>query len=200
MKPTPPHNPNTRADRLADAVPSPFARPRHKLRLPTVSARGLDDAHRRREGAVRPERSLRLVGADETNEQHVASAATATPPEPTPITGATDPRWVLAVRTAEALQGDILPPEQRERLIALAKMMGLTPFDGCLIIAMVQDQARRGLIARQCPAAISPQLSMIPLPQPRKLFAGLRDKPGQVVLLTTGLLTLQALIAWIILR
>ncbi len=203
MKPTPPHNPNARAERPADALPSPFTRQRPKLRVPTVSAHGLHDAHRQRDRSVigpRAERPLRLVGAEETNEAHVAAAATATPPEPTPITGATDPRWVLAVRTAEALQGDILPPEHRERLIALAKMMGLTPFDGCLIIAMVQDQARRGLIARQCPAAVTPQLSMIPLPRPRKLFAGLRENPGQVALLTTGILTLQALIAWVLLR
>jgi hypothetical protein len=80
------------------------------------------------------------------------------------ITGPTDPRWVLAVRTAESLQGTILAPERRERLVRIGKMLGLTPFDANLIIAIVQDQARRGFEPSYCPAAGEKLLEMVPLP------------------------------------
>lgn len=57
---------------------------------------------------------------------------------------ATDPRWVLAVRVSDALEGPILRPQRRERLIRIGRTLGLSPFESNLIIAMVQDQARRG--------------------------------------------------------
>lgn len=102
---------------------------------------------------------LRLVG-------------TSAPPTPTiwqpvgqPITHAGDPRWVLALRTAEALQGTVMPPEQRQRLIRLGRVMGMTPFDANLVIAIVQDQARRGYEASYCPIAGEGQLAMVPLPR-----------------------------------
>ncbi len=80
------------------------------------------------------------------------------------ITEVTDPRWVLAVRVAEALQGAILPAEKRERLIRVGKMLGLTAFDANLIVAMVQDQARRGNRSTDCAHAAREQLSLIPYP------------------------------------
>lgn len=78
-----------------------------------------------------------------------------------PITEATDPRWVLAVRTAEQLQGSILTMDRRERLVRLGKLMGLTAFQANLIIAIVQDQARRGVRPENCPTAGLAQLEMI---------------------------------------
>ncbi len=57
---------------------------------------------------------------------------------------ATDPRWVLAVRVSDALEGPILRPTRRERLIRIGRTLGLSPFESNLIIAVVQDQARRG--------------------------------------------------------
>ena len=81
-----------------------------------------------------------------------------------PLTGATDPRWVLAVRTAEKLDGIVLPPERRDRLIRLGKVMGLSQFDANLVIAIVQDQARRGFAPHACPAAGEAQLRFVPLP------------------------------------
>ncbi len=59
----------------------------------------------------------------------------------------TDPRWAFAVRVAAALEGGraaILRPEARERLLRTARLLGIRPFDAALIIAMVQDTARRG--------------------------------------------------------
>lgn len=78
------------------------------------------------------------------------------------IIAATDPRWVLAVRTAEQLQGSVLVPERRERLVRLGKVMGLSPFDANLVIAIVQDQARRGNSGGGCAAAAGPRLALVP--------------------------------------
>ena len=89
------------------------------------------------------------------------------PPSAPAIADPTDPRWVLAVRTAEQLQGPILPPERRERLLRLGKVLGLKPFDTNLIIAIIQDRARRGCPASECPAAGAPQLALITLPDSR---------------------------------
>lgn len=80
-----------------------------------------------------------------------------------PISGAADPRWVLAVRTAELLEGAILPPEKRDRLNRLGRIQGLSPFAVSLIIAIVQDQARRGYSPQDCPTAGEPQLRMVAL-------------------------------------
>lgn len=59
-----------------------------------------------------------------------------------------DARWVFAARVAESLEGysaAVLPPEKRERLMRLAEVIGLRPFDANLIIAIVQDSVRCGL-------------------------------------------------------
>ncbi len=58
--------------------------------------------------------------------------------------GSDDPRWILARETARALGGAVLPFERREGLMALAQRLGLRPFDANLIVAVVQDRARRG--------------------------------------------------------
>ena len=134
--------------------------------------------------------SLRLVGI---------GAPDARPPaaNPTPIRGATDPRWVLAVRTAEVLEGDILPPQKRDALLRTGKVMGLSPFDCSLILAIVQDRARRGIAPEHCPAAGESQLALIPLPMQRRWLSAFTDKPGQVILLAAGMLALQAMLMWI---
>lgn len=102
---------------------------------------------------------LRLVG----RQGVVAGGSASLRMGAQPISGPTDPRWVLAVRTAEELQGDILSPERRQRLLRLGHAMGLTPFSANLVIAIVQDQARRGYAAQDCPTAGEPQLCMVGL-------------------------------------
>lgn len=60
---------------------------------------------------------------------------------------ATDARWVVATRAAEALEGGrlgILRPERRRHIATLATRLGLRPFDANLIMAIVQDSARSG--------------------------------------------------------
>lgn len=58
-----------------------------------------------------------------------------------------DARWAMAVRAAASLEGGraaVLPPEKRDRLVALGTNLGLRPFDTNLVIAIVQDAARVG--------------------------------------------------------
>ena len=80
-----------------------------------------------------------------------------------PIPGPDDPRWVLAVRTSELLEGPILRPERRDGLVRLGRTLGLSLFDANLVIAIVQDQARRGRLPEECAAESEPRLRMIPL-------------------------------------
>lgn len=119
-------------------------------------------------------------------------------PRPTPLQGTTDPRWVLAVRTAELLQGDILSPECRERIVRMARLFDLTPFDANMIIAIVQDQARRGIAPHLCAAAGEPQLRMITPPRRTTLLQSIRSRYGmKVVLLLAAMLVIEvALIIW----
>ncbi len=82
---------------------------------------------------------------------------------------ASDPRWVLAVRTASYLdagRAGLLAPDKRDRLITTAKHLGIRPFDAHLVIAIVQDAARMGL------PPLSPdtaeRLALLDLPQSKR--------------------------------
>ena len=55
-----------------------------------------------------------------------------------------DARWKLAQETQGALQGTVLAFEDRRTLLALAQRLGIRSFDANLIVAIVQDRARRG--------------------------------------------------------
>jgi len=58
-----------------------------------------------------------------------------------------DARLVFALRVADRLDAGraaVLTPEKRSRLMKLSARMGLEPFDASLVIAIVQDAARRG--------------------------------------------------------
>lgn len=107
-----------------------------------------------------PVPALRLVNADEVS---------AVSPQPlgVPIADANDPRWVLAVRTGELLQGTLLTPENRRRLTHLGRILELSAFDTNLIVAIIQDQARRGHPPSACAAAGEHQLAFVPGSQPR---------------------------------
>jgi len=56
---------------------------------------------------------------------------------------ARDPRWILAMQTQARLQGAVLTPERRDQLLRSGKRMGLRAFEANLVIAIVQDRARR---------------------------------------------------------
>ena len=125
------------------------------------------------------------------------SAARPTSPSAPTITSPSDPRWVLALRTAESLQGPILGPERRDRLVKLGKLMGLTAFDANLVIAIVQDQARRGHAPALCPTAGESQLAMVPLP--RSMDAKLDARTRRIGIIT-GVITLLVGIELILLK
>ena len=59
--------------------------------------------------------------------------------------------------------GAVLPFERREGLMALAQRLGLRPFDANLIVAVVQDRARRG----ESLASATPSLMMIMAAPPK---------------------------------
>jgi len=115
----------------------------------------------------------RLVGTDliggrvdEPNLKLAGDRADSTPqPIGTPIVSPADPRWVMALRTAECLEGEVLPPEKRDSLLRLGKVVGLSPFDVNLVIAIVQHQARRGIHNDALARASESQLAMIALPE-----------------------------------
>jgi len=76
---------------------------------------------------------------------------------------ASDPRWVFAARAHTALEaGGRLNPARREDLIAFARRRGIRPFDAHMILALVQDRARRG----EELAGIMPVLSIIDVETP----------------------------------
>ncbi|MBI1336066.1 MAG: hypothetical protein GC164_03785 [Phycisphaera sp.] len=113
-----------------------------------------------------------------------------------PLTGPTDPRWVLAVRTADLLQGSVLTADRREKLHAQARAMGLTAFDASLVIAIVQDQARRGHAPPHAPTAGQDQLRMVPLPRPMATFNRRAMLTSTAVALAIGMELLLALWLW----
>lgn len=76
----------------------------------------------------------------------------------------TDPRWVLAVRVWSQLEGSALSPERRENLLATARRLGLRPFDANVIIAVIQDHARRGATL----ADAADTLTNVPRVEPRR--------------------------------
>lgn len=108
----------------------------------------------------------RADGDSDGASSHIETPAPTarTPGVGQPINSADDPRWVLAVRAAEQLEGSMLQPDRRQRLLRLGKLLGLSPFDCNLVIAIIQDQARRGFAPEYCPTAGEPQLRMVPLP------------------------------------
>ncbi|MFG0331548.1 MAG: hypothetical protein ACF8PN_16795 [Phycisphaerales bacterium] len=83
-----------------------------------------------------------------------------------------DPRWLLAVRTKESLQGAALSPDRREQLLRFAERLGLRLFDANLVIAVVQDEARRGSSAGR--DSLAERLRIVPAPRPnlRSVFTG----------------------------
>lgn len=87
-------------------------------------------------------------------------------PTPDPIQDASDPRWVLAQRTADALQGHVLPAPAQAQLLALATRLNMTPFAARLVIAIVQEQTRRGFPLHAYPHNALAHLAHVPQGQP----------------------------------
>jgi hypothetical protein len=125
---------------------------------------------------------LRLVGMDDdariwregeqahlavVKENRIAAHSGVMQPGFADAIDARDPRWVLAMQTKSRLQGATLTPERRDQLMTSGRKLGLRPFETNLIIAIVQDQARRGESKDSVPllAVVSPA-SELPRTQP----------------------------------
>ena len=127
-----------------DAMELPAAHPR--LSLARDSGSALSPS----------ERALRLrQRSDVARETQAAGTGTILEP--------TDPRWVLAVRTQMQLQGTMLTPQRRQQVLRTARLLGVRSFDANLIIAIVQDRARRG----EPLAAVAPAIAMVNAQQPQ---------------------------------
>jgi hypothetical protein len=93
---------------------------------------------------------LRLVGAEERSASPSAARASrreVARENRSAAMGADDVRVAFAAQAAGALEGGraaILRPQARRELLSAADHLGLRPFDANLIIAVVQEQARRG--------------------------------------------------------
>jgi hypothetical protein len=102
---------------------------------------------------------LRIVGGpseavpangrrDVAFENHAASAMGHSYSYPANATGeSADLHAVFAQHVANGIEGGraaILRPQTRERLLTLATRVGIRPFDAHLLMALMQDRARRG--------------------------------------------------------
>jgi len=102
--------------------------------------------------ASRARHQLRLVGGDDPRSVEAwaqdcdlrAAVAAENASAVSARLDPSDPRWVLAVRTQSQLQGTVLTPERRERVMATARTLGIRPFEANVIMAIVQDHARCG--------------------------------------------------------
>lgn len=124
-----------RVEARTPVLATPAVTPRDKARLERLVAGRVADLRE----------APRLVR--DSNAQ--APAKPAAPAQPTAINAehATDARFRFAGSVLRELEGGkaaILRPERRERLIDQAGRDGILPFDANLVIALVQDSARRG--------------------------------------------------------
>ena len=103
---------------------------------------------------------LRLVGSDDPIAVRSWRAKRAVAQENraaggNPSLDPTDPRWVLAARAYSQLQGTTLTPERRQRVLRNARQLGVRPFEANVIIAVVQDHARRSAPLAQAADTLS---------------------------------------------
>lgn len=112
-----------------------------------------------------------------------------------PSAGA-DVRRIFALRASQMLEGGraaIMPPESRRMLVGDARRFGLRAFEANLIIAIVQDGARRG----EAPGATATTrlLELIPAGSRRERRQLLIQRLVVAALMGVGLLAL--LIRWV---
>ncbi|MCZ6611943.1 MAG: hypothetical protein O6941_04855 [Planctomycetota bacterium] len=67
----------------------------------------------------------------------------------------TDPRWILAARAYTQLEDQTLTFQHRKRLLRMGRQLGVRPLQVNMIIAIVQDHARRGIDLSEAVEAIA---------------------------------------------
>jgi hypothetical protein len=146
-------------DRPRSPQTQPRSQPRLRLVLPDPHVADVDDAAPR---TARPPRRAPLAPPPEPPSVTPRSIE-ALEPRRQPLTQS-DPRWALAVAVWQRLDGSVLTPAHRTQLNRLARSLGLTPFQASLVIAVVQDEARRGLTLSDAAAT----LAFIPVTSPAR--------------------------------
>lgn len=107
-----------------------------------------------------------------------------------------DARRIFALRVSELMQGGraaVLTPEHRRRLVMLGQRLGLRAFDANLVIAIVQDGARRGENVAGSVAVDRLRLTPTPGAKKERASVALVALPAAAI----ALIALIALIAWI---
>jgi hypothetical protein len=144
-----------------------------------------DEMLRGRPGALR---ARKLAVAEEMLRAREATRLNAIDPA--------DPRWMLASATRDALQGSVLTYENRRKVMLLAQRVGIRAFDANLIVAIVQDRARRGEPIESAVDAIG----VVPAPdapaRTRRSFTGWTWAAAILV----ALLVDAILIGWLVLK
>lgn len=117
-----------------------------------------------------------------------------------------DARRIMALRVAEQIEGGraaLITPEKRARLMTIARALGLRPFDASLIIAIVQDGARRGEHTDDTRA--QSRLSLIPAPPKNAVHKAARSAKARtrtmlfpsIAALTLAIAVIFALVRWL---
>ena len=137
-------------------------------------------------GRPSPLRARKLAVAEEMLRAREATRTQALDPM--------DPRWTLACATRDALQGAVLTYENRRKLMMLAQRVGIRAFDANLIVAIVQDRARRGEPLESATEA----LAVIPRPAARKRMTAAAWMWASAIVV--AVLADAILIGWLILQ
>lgn len=106
----------------------------------------------------------------------------------------TDPRWALACATRDALQGSVLTYENRRKVMLLAQRVGIRAFDANLIVAIVQDRARRGEPIESAVDALSV------IPRPAKTSRRSATAWAWAAAILVAILVDAVLIGWLIFK
>jgi hypothetical protein len=133
-------------DTPAGATPFPHLRLVGSPRSPSHLKKGLSDPRS-------PLAALERVAAENRRAAQLAAGTAGDDPA--------EALRVLALRAAECLDGGhaaILRPERRRRLLHIANVLGVGQFDANLVIAIVQDNARRGVVNAD---ATDPRLAIL---------------------------------------
>lgn len=125
------------------------------------------------------------------NESTAAAVDPATPPR---TLAPNDPRWVLAVRVREALQGTLLLPDARQRLLKLGRLLGLNGFESNLVIAIVQDAARRGESVHLAEGS----LAMVPRRNAESATSPTPGKSSRIAMVVLVLVAVEALVLYLL--
>lgn len=150
---------------------------------------------------------LRLVGRDEPRvlARHAGPERPVGPPEraarrdiarenhSAAAMPAGDPRLDFATVVKSSLEGGraaILRPERRRDLMTRADALGLRPFDANLVIAVVQEAARRGedaAIPQRTPQHAHANLQVLSQLLPAKPVVSARDQTIRLAFIAAGI-------------